>query len=329
MAKARRRKGRAMQPDVSFVIAAFNAERSIARAIDSGLAQRGVSVEIIVVDDCSGDRTVEIARRFPQHLVRVVELEDNRGPGGARNAGLELVSGRWIAVLDSDDTVHPDRLGRMIRQAETSGAQIAVDNLETVHEDTGVRETMFSPERLEARSPITLADFIAANLLFENTFSFGYMKPVFDRRFLRNAGLRYDETLRIGEDYIFLASALASGGRCVIEPTAGYRYHLRAGSISRVLEPHHVEAMLKADATFLRHHNLDPLALAAQARRTRSLRRGASFLSLVRHLKDRAPFKAAGVALRDPAALRHLRMPIAARLRRLSPASDRAVPETG
>lgn len=308
-----------MQPDVSFVIAAYNAERSIGDAIESGIGQRGVSVEVVVVDDRSHDRTAAIARSFPQHLVRVAELASNRGPGGARNAGLDLARGRWIAVLDADDTVHPDRLRRMIGRAEASAAQIVVDNLEVVHEDTGACETMFRPQHLEGLSHITLADLIAASRLFESTFSYGYMKPVFERRFLLDKGLRYDEALRIGEDYIFLASALARGGRCAVEPTAGYRYRVRAGSISRTLELHHIEAMLKADAAFLRDHDLAPEAQAAQLRRTRSLLRAASFLSLVHHLKDRAPLKAAAVALRDPAALRHLGMPIAARLRRLAP----------
>lgn len=54
-----------MQPDVSFVIAAYNAEASIARAIDSALAQRGVSTEVVVVDDRSSDGTVELARAYP------------------------------------------------------------------------------------------------------------------------------------------------------------------------------------------------------------------------------------------------------------------------
>ncbi len=307
-----------MQPDVSFVIAAFNAEGFIARAIESALGQREVSVEVVVVDDCSADRTAAIAARYPRDLVRVVELEENRGPGGARNAGLAVAAGRWMAVLDSDDTVHPGRISRMIRRAETAGAKIAVDNVEVVQEGAGFGETMFAPQQLEALAHISLADLIGTSLLFESTFSYGYMKPMFERRFLLDAGLRYDETLRIGEDYIFLASALARGGRCVVEPAAGYRYHIRAGSVSRVLEPHHVEAMLGADAAFLAAHDLDMEALAAQARRTRSLRRAASFLLLVRHLKQRAPLKAAGVALSDPSALRHLRMPIAARLRKLS-----------
>jgi len=313
-----------MRPDATFLIAAFNAEETIGRAIESALAQRGVAVEVVVIDDGSSDRTVAVAARYPGDLVQVVELGRNRGPGCARNAGLAIAAGRFVAVLDADDTVHPDRLARMIRQAEVFGAAIAVDNLEVVQGDAEAGEPMFAPQRLAAHTYLSLEELIGTSLLFEDTFSYGYMKPVFERRFLRQAGLRYDETLRIGEDYLFLASALARGARCVIDPNAGYRYHVRAGSVSRVLELHHVEAMLRADAAFVGGHDLDRAALAAQARRTRSLRQGASFLSLVRHLKQRAPLKAAGVALSDPAALRHLRMPIAARLRRLTASAKAA-----
>lgn len=307
-----------MQPDVSFVIAAHNAEATIARAIDSAFRQRGVSVEVIVVDDCSTDRTAEVARGFSKGDVRVIQLESNRGPGGARNAGIDAASGRWIAILDSDDSVYPERMHRMIRRAETMGAQIVVDNLDVVQEASDTRETMFPPSLLERRPEMSLADFIGANIMFENTFSFGYMKPAFETQFVRRLGLRYNEALRIGEDYTLLATALARGGRCAIEPAVGYSYHIRSGSISRVLELHHVEAMLAADEVFLRDHPLGSEAGAAQARRTRSLQEAASFLSLIRHLKDRAPLKAAGAALRDPIALRHLKMPAAARLRRLA-----------
>ncbi|MBS3648601.1 glycosyltransferase family 2 protein [Pseudaminobacter sp. 19-2017] len=306
-----------MQPDVSFVIAAFNAERSIARAIESALAQRDVTVEVVVVDDCSTDRTVEVARSFPAELVRVVELEKNRGPGGARNAGLEIARGRWIAVLDSDDVVYPDRLARMIRRAETADAQIAVDNLGVVQETSGTKTIMFAPAQLAKFSELRLADFIGANMLFEETFSFGYMKPIFERRFIERNALRYIETLRIGEDYVFLASALARGGRCIVVPEPGYAYHIRSSSISRVLKLDHVEAMMAADEAFVRDHPLDPAAQAAQARRVRSLEEAKSFLTIVQHLKQHAPLKAMKTALRDPMAVRHLRMPIAARLRRL------------
>lgn len=307
-----------MQPDVSFVIAAYNAEPMLGRAIDSALAQEGVTVEVIVVDDCSSDATLDVARSYSDPRVRVVALETNRGPGGARNAGLDAAQGRWVAVLDSDDAVLPGRLAAMIGRAEASSAAMAVDNIVVIHEDGRPQEVMFSASYLEKLAKLTLADFIGGNVVFETTFNFGYMKPIFLREYLEANELRYDEDLRIGEDYILLASALARGGICAVEPAVGYAYHVRNGSISRVLELHHVEAMQRADAAFEARNRLDGEAKKSFTRRARSLSQAASFLSLVTHIKQRSPLKAVRTALGDPAAVRHLRMPIEVRLRRFA-----------
>ena len=312
-----------MQPDVSIIIAAFNAEAGIARAIKSALAQAGVTVEVIVADDKSSDHTAAIVRTFAGDGVRLLRLPRNLGPGGARNAGLEAATGRWVAILDSDDVMRPDRLARMISLGTARDSQIVTDNLEVVQEGLTAGEVMFPGATLAAVPEISLADFIDSNVIFESTFNYGYMKPIFERAFVERQKLRYDETLRIGEDYTFLASALAKGGRCVVDPEPGYVYYIRKQSISRVLEPRHVASMLAADASFERTHALDPAARRAFVRRQRSLRQAASFLSLVQHLKDRAPVKAIGAALRDPAAIRHLRMPIMARLQRLGQASGK------
>ncbi|MBT1157911.1 glycosyltransferase family 2 protein [Aminobacter anthyllidis] len=307
-----------MQPDVSFVIAAYNAEATLGRAIDSALAQPGVTVEVIVVDDCSSDATVELARSYGEGRVRVVALETNRGPGGARNAGLDAARGRWVAVLDSDDAVLPGRLAAMIARAEQGSVEIAVDNIVVIREDGTPPEVMFPERYLDELGNLTLANFIGGNVVFESMFNFGYMKPIFLREYVERHGLRYDEKLRIGEDYILLASALAKGARCAVEPAVGYAYHVRSGSISRVLELHHVEAMQHADAAFAAAHRLDADAQKAFTLRARSLRQAASFLSLVQHIKRRSPLKAIRTALGDPAAVRHLRMPIEVRLRRVA-----------
>lgn len=307
-----------MRPDVSVVIAAFNAEDTIASAITSVLDQQGVTFEVVVVDDASSDRTAEIARSFQSDAVKVIALADNGGPGGARNTGFAEASGRWVAVLDADDTMRPDRLARMIDRAEAARAQIVVDNLMVVQETVGHSREMF-PQSLLAEYPeIRLAGFIRSNLLFKSTFNFGYMKPVFDRAFLARHRLRYDVALRIGEDYLFLASALAAGARCVVEPVAGYVYHIREGSISRVLQRGHVEAMRAADATFEAAYDFTAEEREALAERRRSLDEAASFLSIVEHLKGRRFLKAMSAACRAPAALRHMRMPIGARLRRFA-----------
>ncbi|PYE88807.1 glycosyltransferase family 2 protein [Phyllobacterium leguminum] len=310
-----------MQPDVSFIIAAYNAEGTIGRAIESALAQRGVSVDVIVANDRSTDRTASIAASYPESLVHVVTLAKNSGPGGARNAALGVAKGRWIAVLDADDEVLPDRMARMIARAEKAGAQAVVDNIEVIGEGQTRGEPMFPAGRLENIHEITLADFIASNLVFKSTFNFGYMKPIFERAFIEAHGLRYDEGLRIGEDYIFLASILAQGGKLVVEPAVGYSYHIRSGSISRVLELHHVISMLEADRKFVGTFELNDEAKAAQARRTRSLEEARSFISLVGHIKRRSLKDIVKVALSDPIALRHLSMPIAVRLKQLMPST--------
>jgi succinoglycan biosynthesis protein ExoO len=304
-----------MPIDVTFLIAAFNAQETIGRAVGSALAQEGVGIEVVVVDDCSSDGTAAIADSIRDERVRVVRLDRNRGPGGARNAGLDAARGRWVAVLDADDTVRPDRMARLLQRAEAAGSEIVVDNIEVIDEAAGTSMPMFTAQRLQAMPRMTLAEFIAGNLLFEQKFSLGYMKPVVRRDFIEARALRYVQTLRIGEDYLFLASALAAGGSCAVEPEPLYAYRIRPGSISRVLELRHVEAMLEADKTFLRDHVLGDAARHAQARRTRSLRKAASYLSLVGHLKDRAALKAAVTAIRDPAAVRLLGMPISVRLR--------------
>jgi succinoglycan biosynthesis protein ExoO len=304
----------ALEPDVSFVIAAYNADLTIERAVRSALAQQGVGVEVIVVDDRSQDCTVDVVRSMGDDRIRLVSQSENRGPGGARNAGLRASNGRWVAILDADDAVHPERMARLISRAERCGATIVVDNVEVARDADRDCRLMFSPAALSLMPDLSLADFIDGNLLFKSKFNFGYMKPVFDRRFVEGIGLLYDETLRIGEDYLLLATALARGGVCAVEPEAGYTYHITEGSISRVLELHHVEDMIASDAAFLRANQLDPAARAAYRRRARSLADAAAFLSLVRHIKEGSPLKALEAALRNPGALGHLRMPIAKRL---------------
>ncbi len=309
-----------MQPDVSFVIAAFNAQETIGRAVQSALAQHNVTVEVIVVDDRSTDATCERVREIADDRIVLVEKRVNEGPGAARNAGLSLAKGSYIAILDADDTVAPDRMERLGARARDADAQIVLDDLEVIDErgaSPSVRP-MFGRERLSALPSITLASFIAGNPLFGGEFSLGYLKPVIERKFLQAHGIVYDQELRIGEDYLLIADALAHGARCIVEQIPGYRYHLVDGSVSRVLKPYHVAAMLEADDRFLARHALDKEAAAAQTLRTRSLQEAAAFLDIVGHIKARSALGAIRAAWRDPSAIRHLKMPIMVRLRRLA-----------
>jgi glycosyltransferase involved in cell wall biosynthesis len=89
------------EPRLGVVIPAWNAERWLAEALDSVLAQRPAPADVVVIDDGSGDATARIARGYPAP-VRVVS-QDHAGIGAARNRGVDAVAGDWIAFLDADD----------------------------------------------------------------------------------------------------------------------------------------------------------------------------------------------------------------------------------
>ena len=88
---------------ITVVIPAFNSAPTIARALDSALAQTYFPDEILVVDDCSSDATADIVREYESKGVRLISLEHQRGAGGARNVGIQAATGELIAFLDSDD----------------------------------------------------------------------------------------------------------------------------------------------------------------------------------------------------------------------------------
>ena len=95
-------------PRFSIIIPAYNAEKFIARAIDSALQQTWPAHEIIVIDDGSSDATAEIVARYGDRVR--YQRQDNAGVSAARNTGAQLASGDWLAFLDADDWYYPDRI---------------------------------------------------------------------------------------------------------------------------------------------------------------------------------------------------------------------------
>lgn len=102
-----------MKPLVSILIPAYNAEQTIAYTIESALAQTWPRREIIVVNDGSTDRTLEIVQRYASKQVRVISSE-NRGCSAANNLALQHAQGDFIQELDSDDLLAPDKIERQL-----------------------------------------------------------------------------------------------------------------------------------------------------------------------------------------------------------------------
>jgi glycosyltransferase involved in cell wall biosynthesis len=103
-----------MEPLVTVLIPAFNAEHTIARALHSVLIQHYPALEIIVIDDASCDATSAIVRHFDDERIRLLSLSQNLGVSGATNAGLAAAKGEFVAFLDADDEWLPGKIEKQV-----------------------------------------------------------------------------------------------------------------------------------------------------------------------------------------------------------------------
>ncbi len=202
-----------MQPEISVIMTSYNTAGYIQRAVDSALSQEGVSLELIIVDDVSPDNSWEVISALQDPRIKAKRQEQNGGPSVARNTAISMASGQWLVVLDSDDVFEPGRLARMLAKAKADQADIVIDNLLVYREADGASFPMFA----EMPATLNLAGFIRGNQSFLGGFTLGYAKPMFSRAFLERHQLAYDPSIRIGEDYFLLASALALSARCTVD----------------------------------------------------------------------------------------------------------------
>jgi glycosyltransferase involved in cell wall biosynthesis len=104
------------KPLVSVIIPTFNRAYCLAESIRSVLDQSFTDFELIVVDDGSTDRTVQVVREFPD--IQLISLEKNEGVSFARNLGIERAQGDWVAFLDSDDLWEKGKLQAQMNWVE-------------------------------------------------------------------------------------------------------------------------------------------------------------------------------------------------------------------
>ena len=104
---------------VTVIIPAYGVERYIAATIRSVLAQTYRNFELLIIDDGSPDRSVEICRQFTDPRIRILR-QSNRGPAAARNLGIRQATGAYIALLDGDDLWVPEKLEKHVAHLENN-----------------------------------------------------------------------------------------------------------------------------------------------------------------------------------------------------------------
>ena len=128
---------------VSVLIAVYNAEKYLKECLDSVCSQSLRDIQIVCVDDCSTDSSLEILEQYAEQdeRIRVIHLDENCGQAVARNRGLQVADGEFITMLDSDDWLASDALARVYASV-TSGEDVdcALFTLFNYYQDTKVME---------------------------------------------------------------------------------------------------------------------------------------------------------------------------------------------
>ena len=129
---------------VSIITPTYNCWRFIAETIESVLAQTYPNWELIIVDDCSTDKTKDVVEKFKDSRIKYFRLGHNSGAAIARNTALSLASGQWIAFLDSDDLWLPEKLERQLNFMVTNDYDFTYTNYSECDEASKLQNVCIS-----------------------------------------------------------------------------------------------------------------------------------------------------------------------------------------
>lgn len=137
---------------VSIITPTYNCSNYVASTIHSVLAQTLQDFEIIIVDDCSIDNTVEVIQRIKDERIKLFVNEKNMGPAYSRNKALMYASGEYVAFLDGDDLWFPDKLEKQISFMEKNKYFFSYTNYEEIDENGNkLNSFLTGPKRINHR----------------------------------------------------------------------------------------------------------------------------------------------------------------------------------
>ena len=229
---------------VSVIIPMYNTEKYIGECLQSLLKQTLKNFEVIVVDDCSTDKSLKVAEKmFPAFKSKnlklsTVAINKNTGcPGIPRNIALNIAEGKYIYFLDSDDFLDETVLEDFYKAAEEFDADIvhAQKSFGHIETDGNFKTTLINLEKVDHVEKPTLdtsdisqrvVDFIGKK------YTSWVWNKFFRREFLIENGIKFPATL-VAEDFVFLLVCFSLAKNYVNIPFVGHHYRKREGSVTK------------------------------------------------------------------------------------------------
>lgn len=215
-------------PKISVIVPVYNAAKHLDKCLDSILAQTYCNYELILIDDGSTDSSFSICSQYLNKSSKIkLYHKENGGVSSARNWGIDKAEGEWLTFVDSDDWVGPYYLENLVSHV-SNGIDLVFSYAVLVDaNDTPVKEIF--PARILSLGNMEIA-------FAENAFH-GHTSPwskLYNRNLLNKINLRYNETMNIGEDLLFLYTYILHCRKIFISSDTDYYYKFEVeGSLTK------------------------------------------------------------------------------------------------
>ncbi len=195
---------------ISVIMPVYNAEKNLKSCIESILAQKLEGVEIICINDCSSDSSLEILESYVAKDDRfiIINNEKNEGPGICRNKGIEIARGEYLSFIDADDRFEDEMLLKCYYKAKETDADVLVFNYMTFNSETGVINKEFAVPYVVRKK---LKSYITPELIKEyifNIFDVCAWNKIYKREFIKENNIIFAD-FSYGEDMFFSLLSLA------------------------------------------------------------------------------------------------------------------------
>lgn len=234
--------------DISVIIPMYNAEKHIRKCLDSLLIQQGAQFEFIIVDDGSTDNSFSICKEYSlkDERIRLIHKE-NGGSVSARNTGIEIAEGRFIAFADSDDYVDDNYLNDFINLANSMDADIVVKpyvietNGSAVQKQLNFEAGLYQGDKKRAINRGILATDIRGEKSIYSSLWGKLFKSSLVKQYYRMVSNR----IREGEDLILVAACCTRANTIFLDSdsTTYYHYVQNDGQVTRNYDPHYEERL--------------------------------------------------------------------------------------
>ena len=214
---------------LSVIIPVYNTQEYLERCVNGVIVNKGINMEIILVDDGSTDASPSLCDNysFKYDFIKAIHIS-NSGPATAKNRGLEIARGEYVAMIDSDDEPKHDMFERMINAAKKNDADIVCCNYLERYDDGSTRTFDYTNETTVLDHYHGVEHFLMKKKIYTQCWT-----KIYRLGMIEQFGVRNVEGLKTDEDFIFnICSFVHAQKTCIIDSPL-YIYSMRGTSLSK------------------------------------------------------------------------------------------------